>query len=98
MTRDALALRALFPFLLFYALLYVTFPAMRAMDIQKKNEQIRQNNTNRKLWALFATKVRDADFINKIDDVRHNSGTRAGPSGPRKIIYTTAVEKEDDNE
>lgn len=98
MTRDALALRALFPFLLFYALLYVTFPAMRAMDIQKKNEQIRQNNTNRKLWALFATKVRDADFINKIDDVRHHTGTRAGPLGPRKIIYTTAVEKEDDNE
>ena len=98
MTRDALVLRALFPFLLFYAVLYVTFPAMRAMDIQKKNEQIKQNNTNRKLWSLFATKARDDDFINKVKDVSSHSGsTGSGPSGPRKIIYTTAIEDDDDD-
>ena len=97
MSRDAMALRALYPFLLIYAVTYVTIPLFRSVDLKQKNERIKQNNTNRMLWSLFAQKALSEDFVNKVKDVSSYSDSSES-RGPRKILYTTEVEQEEDDQ
>jgi hypothetical protein len=55
LSRDVAALRALYPFLLGYALLYVALPALRAVDNTQRNTAIKRNNANRRLWAEYVS-------------------------------------------
>merc|ERR1712146_175962 len=97
MTRQAATLRSLYPFLMGYALFYVAFPLYRYMHLSKRNEQIRQSNMNRKLWSSFVNKTRDVHLKSKVEDVLTYTKARADEGqGPKKIIYTTAVEQDED--
>jgi hypothetical protein len=87
LSRDVAALRALYPFLLGYALLYVTLPVLRAVDNTQRNTEIKRNNANRRLWAQYVSGnsnnrsnsngVGGGDgFAGKLADVRASHSSR----------------------